>query len=227
MNGSPSRGLQHAADVLSSVFLAAATVASAWCAYQSSVWSGVERGSIAEASGAQFAASRRASEVNRDTTIDVSTFANYIAAELRGDRKLADYLRAHARPEFRPALEAWIRDVAKSGPDAPLPFARPEYRLSAQEDVDALDRRSREAMSAGNDANRNGDLFVLHTVLFSLSLFFLGSVSQIDNGKVRALMLALGALAFLVSATSMARIPRPSRVQKAAAQEAASGRSMP
>jgi hypothetical protein len=227
MNGSPVKGLQHAADVLSSALLAAATVASAWCAYQSSVWSGVERGAIAEAGTAQFAAARKVSEVNRNTTIDIATFVNYIEADLRGDRRLADFLRAHARAEFKPALEAWIRDAAKEGPSSPLPFSRPEYRLAAQQDVDALDRRIRDAMTAGNDANQNGDLFVLHTVLFSLSLFFLGSVAQIDSGRIRALMLTIGALAFLVSTISMARIPRPSRVQKAAAQEAASGRSTP
>jgi hypothetical protein len=227
MNTSRSGGLQHTADVVSSVLLAAATVGSAWCAYQSSVWGGVERGAIAEAGSAQFAAARKVSEVNRNTSIDIAVFVNYVEADLRGDRKLAALLRANARAEFKPALEAWIRDAEKAVPSSPLPFSRPEYRLAAQQDVDALDRRIRDAMASGNDANLNGDLFVLHTVLFSLSLFFLGSVSQIDSGRVRVTMLAIGTLSFLLSTVSMARIPRPSRVQRAAAQEAASGRSTP
>src|SRR6185503_18009514 len=163
MSDSSSHG---AFDTISSLLLAAATISSAWCAYQASVWNGVQTRALAVASVAQFAGARDASVVNRNISIDVGVFLRYVEADLRGDRKSTAFLRANARPEFRPALEAWIADQGSGGPGVELPFSRPEYRMAAQDRIRDLDGRVSRELAVANAANAHSDAFVLHTVLF-------------------------------------------------------------
>jgi hypothetical protein len=195
-------------EILSSILLAAATVSSAWCAYQASVWGGMQMRALAAANLAQFAASRESAVVNRNLTVDVGTFLQYVGADLRGEKRTAGFLLAHARPELRPALVAWSRDAAAGRDDAPLPFLRPEYKLAASENVRRLDERVADRTAAAAKANSNGDAFVLHTVLLALSMFFLGSTSQTRRRRMQVATLGFGAIAFGATLFSVARLPR-------------------
>lgn len=210
MGGSGAGPVAHGGPgtLLSSVLLAATTVASAWCAFQSSVWHGVERGHLAVCSAAQFAASRRAAALNRDVDVDVGTFTSYVAADLRGDKDLALFLRKHARGELRPALDGWIRDLDSKGVAEPLPFGRPEYRPAAEGEVDDLDARVLANLELANEANHTAELFVLHTVLFTLALFFLGTMGQVNRVGLRNTMFACGTLVLVFTLGSMLRLPR-------------------
>jgi len=49
---------------------------------------------------------------------------------------------------------------------------------------------------------------VLHTVMFALALFFLGTTSDARRRHVRIATLAFGALVLALATVSMARIPR-------------------
>src|SRR5215467_10111251 len=95
-------------EIAASVILALATVASAWCAYQAAIWNGEQLQRLADASAAQFNSVRELSVLSRKATIDVETFINYAIARLHEDTRVAQFLRAHARPEFSPAIESWI-----------------------------------------------------------------------------------------------------------------------
>jgi hypothetical protein len=194
-------------DLIASFLMAAATFSSAWCAFQASVWNGEQTQVLALASVEQFSADRQGAVVNRNINIDVNVFLRYVEEEQRGDRKSAQFLRANARPEFRPALEAWIRDVAAGHEDAELPFTRPEYRLAAQQRIDDLDASVARHLHVATAANSHSDMFVLHTVLFALSLMFLGATAQARRRRSQLTMLTFGALAFLVTSASMVRLP--------------------
>ena len=191
--------LRDGVELTSWALLAAATVGSAFCAYQASIWSGEQTRALARASVAQFKSSREMSIVNRALLIDVGTFINYVGADLRGDRKLAGFLRAHARSDFKPALEAWRADEAAGRTDAPSPFARPEYHIAEQKTVADLDEQALSDIATANADNANSDGYVLHTVLFALSLFFLGATSEARKRIFRRAMLATGALVFTKS----------------------------
>jgi hypothetical protein len=195
-------------QLVSTVLLGLASISSAWCAYQSSLWSGIQTHGITVAEGAQFAATREFVTMNRNMTLDVGVFLSFLTAEQNGHHQQAEFLRQHARAELKPALEAWIADVRAGNQDAPLPFARPEYRLATQERVLAFDQRSRRATAAANEANDHGDLFVLHTVLLAISLFLLGAAGQAKGRTGQIAVLTLGGVAFALITISVARLPR-------------------
>jgi hypothetical protein len=201
---------QDVVGVVSGVLLALATTASAWCAYQSSLWNGEQTRALAGANTAQFEALRDVSAATKDVIVDVTTFLDYVHDVARGDDKVAGYLRRHARAEFKPALERWIAATDSGRIEAPLPFTSSDYRVGAMKRAEALQARAAELTTTANDANETSDRFVLHTVLFAMALFFLGTSGQALNRIVRRATLGLGAVVLVVGLISMSRIPRAS-----------------
>jgi hypothetical protein len=194
--------------VVSGILLALATTASAWCAYQSSLWSGEQTRALAGANAAQFEAVRDVNAATKDVIVDVTTFLDYLHDVARGDHKVAGYLRRHARPEFRPALERWIAATDSGRIDGPLPFTSSDYRVGAMKRADALQARAAELTATANHANETSDRFVLHTVLFALALFFLGTSAQALNRIVRRATLGFGAVVLVVGLISASRVQR-------------------
>jgi len=195
-------------ELVTWALLAAATLGSAWCAYQGSLWSSEQVRHLAVASVAQFASLRKTTIANRDLSVDAATYIAYVEADLHGDTKVARFLRDHARPGFKPALEAWIAAQAGGPGDGANPFRRPEYRIAEWEQADALNGRAARALQDANMANATGDTYLLHTVLFALVLFLIGGTAQAHKRGIQHAMLVLGALAFTLTVISMARLPR-------------------
>jgi hypothetical protein len=195
-------------EAVSWFLLAAATLASAWCASQSSLWNGEQARALARATTAQFHSARKAQSANRNSMIDVGLFIQYVEAELHGDTKVAAFLREHARPEMKPALEAWIADKEAGRPQLDNPFTRPQYKVEDAAAATALEERAAAEHKLANEANRNSDAFMLHTVLFALALFFLGATGQARRASLRKSLLGMGALAFALTVASMVRLPR-------------------
>lgn len=205
-------------QILSTVLMGLASVSSAWCAYQAALWNGIQTRGITMAEGAQFRATREFTAMNRNVGVDVGVFLSFVTASQSGHEKEAQFLRRNARPELKPALEAWIADVEAGDQDAPLPFARPQYRLATETRIEELDQRARRAVVVANEANDHGDLFVLHTVLLAISLFLMGAAAQARSRTAQIGALALGCLAFVLTTASVVRLPRahPGRLHSGA-----------
>ncbi|HVX96449.1 MAG TPA: hypothetical protein VHK47_16160 [Polyangia bacterium] len=195
-------------EVISSVLLALAAVASAWCAYQSALWNGEQLERLGEASNSQFESTSKLAIVNRNFTIDVVMFMNYVIADVHGDAKVAQFLRSNVRPELAPALEAWLQDVAAGKPDPPNPFLRPQYHPLGNDDAARLAGDAAAKLAAGRAAIVNSALFMLHTVMISMALFFLGETNIVHRLPAKLSMLILGGAALAASVLSVRRVPR-------------------
>jgi len=80
--------------------------------------------------------------------------------------------------------------------------------MAEQDTVADLDEQALSDIATANAANEHSDGYVLHTVLFALSLFFLGATSEARRSSFRRAMLAMGALVFTLTVISVARLPR-------------------
>ena len=96
------------AEMLATILLALAAVATAWTSYQSTRWSGVQTDDYARASAARVDSTRLWTEAGQKTEIDVVTFTQWVDAYSTGDRRLADFYFRRFRPEFKPAVAAWV-----------------------------------------------------------------------------------------------------------------------
>src|SRR5437764_13803265 len=94
-------------DIGSAIVLALATVASAWCGYQSALWGGVQTFRLAAVSGAGREAAAQSMKALELRGLDASMFINYVEAQGRGDTSHEESLYWRLRPESRNAIDAW------------------------------------------------------------------------------------------------------------------------
>jgi hypothetical protein len=190
------------------VLLALAAVVTAWCSYQATRWNGEQARSAAAASAVRFQAVRASDLANTQTEVDVATFTQWVDAYAQDQTELADFYRARFRPEFAPAVEAWIATRPLVNADAPLtPFRMPEYRLASREEAAELDTQA-EVLAA--DVRRNiqrASNYVLGVVLCAVALFFAGISTKLTTPALRLTTLLLGCAVFLGAAIWVSTFP--------------------
>ena len=76
-------------DLLATVLLAVAAVATAWSSYQSARWSGVQTIDFSRANAARIESARASGEAGRQTQVDVLTFTQWANAYARGAAMIA------------------------------------------------------------------------------------------------------------------------------------------
>jgi hypothetical protein len=202
-------------ELVATILLGVATVASAWCTYQSELWNSEQLEGMAKANIADTESLRATGVANRNAIVDAATFANLLQFEARGDQRAASYILSHARPPFRPVLEEWYsRRNGKTLPPG-SPFDDPRYREEMEAPATTLRETALAVLRKANEANANSDRFVMRTVLLALSLFFLGLSGQLHARGARRTAVVFGAVVLIVTLLSMTRLPvapRPARL---------------
>jgi hypothetical protein len=185
-------------ELVSTVLLALATVATAWAAYQSRQWTGEQAQGYSHATATRIAENRSAALANRQVQIDVATFIQWVDAHAHHDDALADFYRARFRDEFKPAFAAWLATKPFTSAQAPpTPFAIPRYRLRSAVEADRLEKTAAADSQHAKAANENADNYMLAVVLFASSLFFAGISVKLHTVRARAALLGLGCVLFL------------------------------
>ncbi len=177
-------------ELLAALLLALATIAAAWCAYQSTRWGGVQANAYAQAGAARQESVRASSEYFSVLVIDVQLFQSFIDAKNAGDERLATFYRDRFRPEFVPAFDAWAATVPAGTIPPGSPFSMPEYQPAAQAHADDLEAKAEASSAEARAANQTGDNFVLLAVIFASVLFFAGVGTKFNGYRVRVVMVA-------------------------------------
>lgn len=189
---------ERSLEILSTVLLALATVATAWAAYQSRQWTGEQSQGYSRATASRIAVNRFAALANRQVQIDVATFIEWVDARQEHRTALARFYRARFRDEFKPAFAAWLAARPFEDPNAPrTPFETPEYRLQASAEAERLEVRAAAASKGAGEANQRAENYMLAVVLFASSLFFAGISTKLGSVSGRAAVLGLGWALFL------------------------------
>lgn len=198
----------HWAEIACAVVLSLATMSTAWCAYQSNLWSGVQAFRLAAANkaGRESAAATFAAQQAR--AFDASMFINYIQAKHDGNRRHEEFLFNRFRPETKRALEAWLKTDPFNNPAAPAaPFKMAEYVQPELEEARRKDQLAAQEHAAAEAANEHGDNYVLLTVLFASVLFFGGIAGTLDSRRLRVVILAIAFLLFAATVACLATMP--------------------
>lgn len=203
-----SNGRAARLEVLATVLLALATVATAWSGYQASRWNGEQAKASSRANALRIESAKADSLANAQTQVDVATFMSWADAYAREETFLVDFYSKRFRAEFKPAVEAWIATRPLENEAAPLtPFAMPEYRLAAREEAVRLQTEA-ETFSARGRANiQRSTNYVLCVVLFASALFFAGISTKLQSPALRRLVLAFGVVVFVGTVVWLATFP--------------------
>lgn len=196
------------AELLATILLAVAAVATAWSSYQSARWSGVQANSYSGASAARIEATRAATEAGQETEVDVLTFTQWADAYAAGEARLARFYLQRFRPEFRPAVHAWIttRPLKNAGAP-PTPFAMPQYKPAKRTEAEELEAKAEAMAAEARQANQRSDNYVLAVVLFAAALFFAGISTKLKLPRQRLLVLGLGYVLFIGTAVWVLTFP--------------------
>jgi hypothetical protein len=198
----------HWVELLSTLLLALAAVATAWASYQAARWQGQQALAGNRATAARVEANREAGVANRQIQVDVATFIQWVDAYAARDAELAAFYLRRLRDEFKPAVVAWLATKPLQNPDAPLtPFVMPQYHSAALAEADRLEALGdAEAARAKVHVERAGR-YVLCVVLFAMSLFFAGISTRLRAEGSRLVVLVLGWTVFLCTVIWLATFP--------------------
>jgi hypothetical protein len=183
--GEGGRGVMKRLELLATVLLAMAAVATAWSSYQATRWNGEQAKAASQTNGIR---------------ID--------AANAHDDADLAEFYEARFRDEFQPAFDAWLATDPLLNRDAPAtPFAMPEYQLESQTEADRLDQQGEASAAAVRRDIVRASNYVLGVVLFAVALFFAGISTKLASDRLRLVTLVVGYTVFLGTVVWMATFP--------------------
>jgi hypothetical protein len=185
-------------ELLATILLACAAVATAWSSYQSARWSGVQAIDFSNANAARVESTRASTQAGQETQVDVITFTQWANAYAVDDQPLVDFYFQRFRPEFRPAMLAWIATRPLKNPNAPAtPFVMPQYKVAKAAESDELLAKAETASADARESNQRSDNYVLAVVLFASALFFAGISTKLRGPGHRTALLAFGYVLFL------------------------------
>ncbi len=195
-------------ELVATVLLALAAVATAWSSYQANRWNGEQAKASSRTNAIRIEAARAQGLAEAQKQVDVMTFTQWVDAYARQETELADFYYRRFRPEFKPAVVAWLATKPLENPDAPLtPFAMPEYRLAAEEEASRLDAEAEvSAATVRLDIQRSTN-YVLGVVLFAVSLFFAGMSTKLRDPRLRTALVGFGCVLFLGTLVWIATSP--------------------
>jgi hypothetical protein len=209
-------GASDRIELIATIALAVATVLTAWSAFQAGKWGGKQSIYFSEAGAARTESTRADTAGGQLVQIDVAMYIDWITAIFNDLESgaialepgepyaptpgtVSGFLFLRFRPEFVPAVDAWLATNPVSNPDAPsTPFAMtapdgtPVYQVAERQEADALTLVADEKSALAREANQNGDNYVLTMVLFASVLFFAGVSSKLVRTRNRVIALGFG-----------------------------------
>ena len=195
-------------ELMSTVLLAVAAVATAWSSYQATRWNGEQAKASSRTNAIRIDAARAQGLAEAQTEVDVATFTQWVDAYALGETELADFYFKRFRKEFKPAVDAWVATRPLKNSNAPLtPFAMPQYRLAAAARAERLDAEAEVSSAAVRRNIQRASNYVLAVVLFAVALFFAGMSTKARSSQLRGATLAMGWIVFAGTVTWLATFP--------------------
>lgn len=186
------------AEVIVTVVLAFATLATAWSGYQAARWGGEQSTSYSQAGALRTESTRASNLAGQQMQIDIGLFTNWINAFANEQTGLLTFYEERFRDEFKPAFAAWMATDPENNPDAPAsPFAMPEYQLAKALEADSLQKQAEDTFAVGQAANQTSDNYILNTVVLA-SVLFLGGIATRFKAMAARWVIILFSLAILI-----------------------------
>ena len=210
-------------DIVATIVMAFAALATAWSAFQSDQWGDTMSFSLNEAGAARTESTRSFTRAGQLSSIDVATFLAWVEAVQRESaageidttdgyqpdpETLSGFLYARFRPEFRTAMEAWLATRPLLNPDAPpTPFAMDDYQVAEEVEAQRLLEEAQAKSAAAHAADDNDDKYVISTIIFAGIFLFAGLSTKMRSKLGQDLMLGFSILLLLLGIIFLLTVP--------------------
>jgi hypothetical protein len=203
--GRPSRDWQ---EIVATVLLSVAAVATAWSSYQAARWNGEQAKTASRTNAVRVEAARAQGLAEAQKQVDLATFIQWVDASAHDDEELKGFYEQRFRDEFKPAFQAWLELDPLVTPGAPpSPLAMPQYVLAAEEDAKDLDAQEAVLAATVRRNIQRSTNYMLGVVLFAVALFFAGISTKLQGRGSRTALLVVGTVVFLSTAAWIATSP--------------------
>lgn len=195
-------------DILTAVLLSLATVGSAWCAYQSNLWNGIQTFEIVDANRAGRLSTENSLRAAQLRSIDAIIFMQYLNAEKTGNKDLAAFYYSRFSPNLKTATDEWLKKDPYNNINSPnSPLAMQTYHINEEAEIENQLQINTNKMESANKANKTSDTYVLLTVLFAGVLFFGGIASTIQSTFIKNFALVLSGIIFVATFIVLCGMP--------------------
>jgi hypothetical protein len=195
-------------ELVATLLLAFAAVATAWSGYQATRWNGEQTKASSRTNAIRIDAARAQGLAEAQKEVDVATFIQWVDAYARGETSLQDFYFRRFRAEFKPAFNAWVATRPLKNRNAPLtPFVMPQYKLAAEREAAQLDAEAEVSAATVRRNIQRASNYVLGVVLFSVALFFAGMSTRLGEPRLRRFALGVGCTVFLGTVIWLATQP--------------------
>jgi len=195
-------------EFATAVMLAVIIVAIAWCAYQSTLWNGIQTFKLRDVNSNSLNFVLKTIQQTQYSTVDAMLFIQYINALHDKKQDLSDFYYERFRPDFKVAVDAWLKTDPLNNPNAPPhPFVMKEYNRTLALAAQQFSKESESNLQEAQQANTNSDNFVLMTVIYSSVLFVGAILEKLFTRQVRRILLIIALGITSVATTVVISMP--------------------
>src|SRR4051812_8912908 len=195
-------------EIVATLLLALAAVATAWSSYQANRWNGEQVKAGSRTNGLRIQAARAQGLSEAETQVDVATFIAWSNAYATGDAHLQDFYQTRFRADFRPAFDAWLARDPFHNPNAPpTPFKMAEYHPASRDEAARLDAASVASSEVVQRNVQRSANYVLAVVLFAAALFFAGFSTKLKSRRLQVVLLSTGWILFVGTVVWLVTFP--------------------
>ena len=195
-------------EMIIAVLMALGIIATAWSAYQGTLWGGIQTFLLRDSAAATNKYVLNTIQQGQRTSLDVILFNEYIKARHNNDTDLSEFYLHRVRPELRIVIEEWLATNPFENSDAPAhPFVMPGYTKTFSLEAEKYAKEAEDKLNEAQQTNQNSDNYMLMTVLYA-SIFFVGGIiSKFSSARLRLIVLVVGLIIFSITTTILFTMP--------------------
>ena len=184
--------------------MAATTLCTAWCSYESAAWTRVANRLMNESNALERRAALIEVQGSQALIIHASMFMQLLAAYHAGNQNLVSFYAERFPPDMKKAYDAWLAEKPFENPNADAhPFVPKLYEVRGIAEAAALRTQAVEKLTGARGAGSRSGRYLANTVLFATVLFFAGTAGKFEQPRVRhfAALFGLAIFAFAIIRT--------------------------
>jgi hypothetical protein len=192
-----------ALEIVGTVILSVASLAVAWCTYQSTLWNGKQVFKLAESNAYYREALEKIFFVWQQQEIDAVVTLNFLEAVLDKKQTIIDYYGKRGTSELTKILKTWQSMDPVHNDKAPAhPLLMNEYKQLMKRSMAAADSATGKAMQSWDEAQRLNtisDHYILYTVIFSLVMVLCAVATKLTRLRIAFVSMLITGSLFLIA----------------------------
>lgn len=195
-------------ETAAALLMALSSLATAWCSFEASRWSGQSGKSAGQAESLERKANVMRLDGLQHKAAHVQVFTQYVAAHFSGNAALERFYVDRFPPDVRKAYDAWMAEKPFENPAAaPHPFVPPYYETRYAREMEAAMAESAQAKERAGVASGTSGSYLTTTVVLATVLFFVGITMRLTSQRLRLGSFIFGASLFAIVVVRMLLLP--------------------